>query len=192
MKTLLLSLALLLSACGSAPPHPLAAPASALHGLSQQKTKQPLLSPVLYNGREDYQLVSPWHFVRFGAVEDAPVGLVVDGASVPRVFWSFMPRDGLHRAAALSHDIAYGLRGRLVNGLVLTRSQADEMFYDLMVEAGVSRFRAGTAYSAVRAGGWVAWAKSSGTLTVLPVPEFAPMGKPPLRLFQPRHLYAAP
>lgn len=127
---------------------------------------QPLLIPILYRGEERYQLVEPWSFtlpVDLGAgtgiTVEVPLGMVVDGASVPRALWTFMPPDGLHRAAALAHDVAYETGGRLLPRVFITRAQADLMFYDLMILAGVSKWRASIAYRGVRIGGGSSWDK---------------------------------
>ena len=44
----------------------------------------------------------------------APAGSVVDGASIPRVLWSFMggPFDGRYRNASVLHDVAYDQKTR--------------------------------------------------------------------------------
>lgn len=155
--------------------------------------KQPLLIPVKHNGGEAYQVIRKDSFARKGCTAEIPEGLIVDGASVPRAAWCFMSPDGLHRRAALCHDVAYGLKGEFQTWS-LTRKEADEMFYDFMVEDGVSRFRAGTAYNAVRVGGWLPWRNSSGQLIVIPVADdqhrFS-AGMPRKRTLI-RHLYAAP
>ncbi len=49
-----------------------------------------------------------------GVVWIAPAGSVVDGASIPRVLWSFMggPFDGKYRNASVLHDVAYDQKTR--------------------------------------------------------------------------------
>lgn len=89
-----------------------------------------------------------------GRTIHVPAGFEHDGASVPRVVWTLsgLVPDGLIRAAALAHDYVY--RGNVRS---LTRRQADAMLHDLMVEAGISRWRAYVAWAGVRVGGWAAW-----------------------------------
>lgn len=157
--------------------------------LLRMPVKQPLLVPIEHDGREQYQLVKPWSFVANGHEQQVPVGLVVDGASVPRAVWSFMPPDGLHRAGAFAHDWTYINRGH-IDGVTLTREQTDQLFYNLMVEAGVSPSRAGIAYRAVRLAGWRAW-DSIETPTILPVDLYSA----PRRTGKPSrtpHIYATP
>src|SRR5437763_16081297 len=45
-----------------------------------------------------------------GEIWVAPIGSVVDGASIPRYLWSFMggPFEGKYRNASVLHDVAYG------------------------------------------------------------------------------------
>lgn len=153
--------------------------------LSVMPIKQPLLVPIQHEGQERYQLVRPWS--EYG--HEIPVGLVVDGASVPRWAWSFMPSDGLHRAAALFHDWLYINRGHLPDGFTYTKEYADNAFYNLMVEAGVSPRRAGVAYRAVRLFGQSAWDSIEEPL-ILPVDLY----QAPARKAGPRigHLYSEP
>lgn len=148
---------------------------------------QPILIPILHGGKERYQVAREWSFNRFGHVQRVPMGLVVDGASVPRPAWFFMPPDGLHRRAALAHDWTYLHHGVLSHELVLNRSQADDMFYDFMIESGIHKWRAGTAYRCVRLGGWAAW-NSKDDLVVLPVEQDRLMARKKFTMFA--HLYA--
>lgn len=100
-------------------------------------------------------------------------GLIYDGASVPRLAWTFsgLTPDGTHRAASLVHDYLYIYRGKLPEGSYLRRDngewvaliaewprkQADKIFARIMRESGVPSHRRKLAYIAVRAGGWAAW-----------------------------------
>lgn len=103
-----------------------------------------LFGDYLYNSHLDGHLIV------------VPEGFIYDGASVPRLAWSFMPPDGLHRAAALVHDFLYVHLGRMAHR-TYTRAEADKIFYLIMRDSGVSYFRAKAAYLAVRAGGWTYW-----------------------------------
>lgn len=82
-----------------------------------------------------------------------PEGYRSDGASVPRYLWFIMPRDGLHRAAALIHDYLYEVEGH--EGI--SRKRSDRLFLDSMLWYGVSRWRAHLAYCSVRLFGWIWW-----------------------------------
>src|SRR5207244_3970627 len=79
-----------------------------------------------------------------GVVWIAPTGSVVDGASIPRVLWSFMggPFDGKYRNASVLHDVAYDQKTR-------PWKEADRMFYNAMRCSGVSPTEAKTMYYAL-------------------------------------------
>lgn len=152
---------------------------------------QPILTPVLYQGQERYQSGKDWAWEHHGKLETIPAGLLVDGASVPRPVWWFLPPDGLHRAGAFAHDWCYINRGRLWNGEVLTRAEADDVFYNLMIEGGVSQTTASIAHRAVRSFGWVEWRKPYVGPTIVPVEGVmlaprAPNKRPAML----RHIYA--
>lgn len=122
-----------------------------------------------------YQWRLPRHSVEYRLT--VPAGFECDGASVPRLLWSFvgLAPDGLLRAAAVSHDYLYASRG-LVGGNLkaryyspahehdwqtvlwpVTRKQSDELFARLLREAGVAKRRRRLAYLAVRLFGFYAW-----------------------------------
>lgn len=98
-------------------------------------------------------------------------GFEYDGASVPRIaqFLTGISSDGLHRAAALVHDYLYrnhkiSIYTQKDNGSSwnhasrkFSRSEADEIFYRIMLESGVPTVRAKLMYAAVRAFGWRHW-----------------------------------
>ena len=79
---------------------------------------------------------------------DIPQGYVTDLASIPRFFWSVIgpPQDPKFVKAAVIHDVLYA-RGEG------TKEDADQLFYILLLKAGVSRWRAWSMYKAVRFGG---------------------------------------
>src|SRR5258707_1737741 len=61
----------------------------------------------------------------------APIGSVVDGASIPRYLWSVMggPFEGRYRNASVLHDVAYGDKKRPCQ-------DCDRMFYYAMCCSG--------------------------------------------------------
>ncbi len=79
-----------------------------------------------------------------GVVWIAPAGSVVDGASIPRVLWSFMggPFDGKYRNASVLHDVAYDQKTR-------PWKECDRMFYNAMRCSGVSPTESKTMYYAL-------------------------------------------
>jgi hypothetical protein len=79
-----------------------------------------------------------------GNVWVAPIGSLVDGASIPRYLWSFMggPFEGRYRNASVLHDVAYGNQKR-------PWQDCDRMFYYAMRCSGVSAVEAKTMFYAL-------------------------------------------
>jgi hypothetical protein len=79
-----------------------------------------------------------------GLVWVAPIGSVVDGASIPRYLWSIMggPFEGKYRNASVLHDVAYGEHNR-------PWQDCDRMFYYAMRCSGVSAVEAKTMFYAL-------------------------------------------
>lgn len=90
-----------------------------------------------------------------------PRGFESDGASVPRMFWRlvFPTIDPKALRAAIAHDYIYRTHPE-----GWTKEEADDMFYDLLVEDGVPKWRAWLAYKAVDLfGGW-SWNEGEGVI----------------------------
>jgi uncharacterized protein DUF1353 len=79
-----------------------------------------------------------------GVVWVAPVGSKINGASIPRAFWSLVggPFDGKYRAASVLHDVAYEQQTR-------PWQQVDRMFYNALRCSGVGVIEAKTMYYAL-------------------------------------------
>jgi hypothetical protein len=79
-----------------------------------------------------------------GFVWVAPIGSVVDGASIPRYLWTTMggPFEGKYRNASVLHDVAYGQRKR-------PWQDCDRMFYYAMRCSGVNAVQAKTMFYAL-------------------------------------------
>ena len=79
-----------------------------------------------------------------GEVWLAPIGSVVDGASIPRYLWSVMggPFEGKYRNASVLHDVAYGEHNR-------PWQDCDRMFYYAMRCSGVGATESKTMYYAL-------------------------------------------
>jgi len=77
-----------------------------------------------------------------------PAGAVVDGASIPKPFWSVVggPFEGGYRDASIIHDWYCDRRTR-------TWQATHRVFYDAMLISGVSTTKAKIMYYAVRFGG---------------------------------------
>jgi len=94
-----------------------------------------------------------------------PEGFVTDFASVPRVFWQFLPRDGKYTYPAIIHDYLYWVQDR-------PRESADEIFRIAMKEFSLDPIVINAVYWGVRAGGGIAWknnaaAKARGERRIL-------------------------
>lgn len=144
---------------------------------------QPDLEPI---NEKEYELQHDWSY-EWTDVSRIPyfpkacritilAGNITDGASVPQLFWStgFKP-DGLTRAASTIHDLLYSRRGMLYGDphtykyeerfgetwiekqRLFSREQCDNMFLKIMLESGVSSWKAHTMWGAVRAFGEFAW-----------------------------------
>lgn len=74
----------------------------------------------------------------------APAGIIVDGASIPQIFWSLIggPFEGRYRAASVIHDFYCDTRTRRFR-------EVHRVFYDGMLTAGVDPRRAWVMYMAV-------------------------------------------
>jgi hypothetical protein len=79
-----------------------------------------------------------------------PKGFKTDYASVPKVFWNILPPTGVYTYAAVLHDYLYH------TGIV-SKEDADKLFYDVMLELGVSKVKAYGMYKAVDMFGFKAW-----------------------------------
>src|SRR5882762_8267383 len=79
-----------------------------------------------------------------GNVWVAPIGSLVDGASIPRYLWSIMggPFEGRYRNASVLHDVSYGDKKR-------PWQDCDRMFYYAMRCSGVSAVEAKTMFYAL-------------------------------------------
>ena len=74
-----------------------------------------------------------------------------DLASIPKLIRTLFPIDGRHVRAAILHDAMYRWYSPF------NRAEADWLFYTMMMQDGVPRWRAELMYQGVRAGGWMTW-----------------------------------
>lgn len=118
-------------------------------------------SPVIEVFRENergdvIRLLRPMKYRWRGRVLTVPKGFECDGASVPRFFWSSVsPQiDPRTLAGAIGHDFLYRM-----HPAGWTRAEADDFFYDLIREDGLSWWKAQKAYWGVRLFGGSAWSE---------------------------------
>jgi hypothetical protein len=83
-----------------------------------------------------------------------PAGFVTDFASVPSIFWSVLPRDGVYVYAAVLHDYLYWIQDR-------KREDADRLLLACMEEFSVDAIPRQAVYWGVRAGGDFAWSANT-------------------------------
>ena len=93
-----------------------------------------------------------------GYIFEIPKGFVCDLASVPRLLRFLYSVNGDHRESAILHDFLYDREG-LIDDESFTREQCDDLFYEAMINSGVSEWKAWSMWAGVRIGGWVAWNK---------------------------------
>lgn len=79
-----------------------------------------------------------------------PVGFVTDFASIPRIFWSLLPPDGLYTYPAIIHDYLYWDQP-------VSREEADLILRFAMEDFKIDSATIKTIYTGVRLGGGIAW-----------------------------------
>ncbi len=79
-----------------------------------------------------------------------PVGFVTDLTSVPRIFWSLLPTDGIYTFPAIIHDYMYWTQKH-------SKTTADSVFRFSMDDMKVSSAVAATIHLAVSKAGQGAW-----------------------------------
>lgn len=111
-------------------------------------------------GRPLVRLISPLLYCVGHADSDeritVPAGFETDFASVPWGLWNLFPPLGSYARPAIIHDALYQWGGQ-VPGRCYTRKQADGVFLEAMQVVGVSAWRRGVMYRAVRLGGGSGW-----------------------------------
>ena len=96
---------------------------------------------------------------------EVPAGFITDFASVPKIFWSILPRDGVYVYPAIIHDYMYWMQDG-------TRDLADETLREGMQDFKIDTVSINAIYWGVRAGGGSAWTgnaklKSSGERRII-------------------------
>lgn len=111
-------------------------------------------TPILRVGDEgEWILETPLYYVtRAGDDLVVPAGFETDLASIPQLFHSVVPVNGMHRAAAIVHDWLYVTQP-------CPRADADRIFLEAMANLGVRWSQRWVMYAAVRVGGWLPWSR---------------------------------
>lgn len=92
------------------------------------------------------------HEGRFPAVK-VPKGFVTDLASIPRLLWPLLPRDGRYAQPAVIHDYMYWVQ----DSGGWAKAAADRIFWIGMRELNVSKFQCAIIFWTVSAFGGPAW-----------------------------------
>lgn len=79
-----------------------------------------------------------------------PVGFITDFASVPKIFWSILPPNGIYGKSTVIHDYLY------YSG-IYSKSKSDEIFLESMGVLKVPDWQKYTMYRAVKYFGYAAW-----------------------------------
>lgn len=87
-----------------------------------------------------------------------PKGTKTDFASVPRIFWSILPPDGIYTQSAVLHDYLYQKQVR-------PKYEADYIFLESMLVLGVPEWKAKIMYWAVDKFGQSSWDKHTKRLS---------------------------
>lgn len=110
-------------------------------------TCQPIIQRI---NKREFVLIEPYYAIWDGGEIAVPKGFKHDLASIPRIFWTIVPKSGLHDGPAVIHDWCY------VN-LWRTRRLSDLLFLCLMKVVGSWWLRRNVMWCAVRSAGWYLW-----------------------------------
>lgn len=154
MRCAVISLLLLLTACGSGKNNPDREAARAAKRLDREAARAKVARAGTW-GRYSGPIETRWeddgitmvllnelrYTDPYGQVWVAPAGSRVNGASIPKVFWSMIggPFEGKYRNASVLHDVAYDEQTR-------PWQEVDRMFYNAMRCSGVGAITAKTMY----------------------------------------------
>ncbi|WP_412759710.1 DUF1353 domain-containing protein [Methylorubrum subtropicum] len=81
-----------------------------------------------------------------------PSGFVTDLASIPRVFWSILPKTSAYTYPAIIHDYLYWFQPQNY-----TRKSADEVLKTTMQELNISKIKIFIIFISVRLWGGTSW-----------------------------------
>lgn len=106
------------------------------------------LTPLHFQVLDDksYLLLDEWLVSVYGVLVAVPQFFKTDLASVPRLPFIYLVVGGVGVKASVLHDYLYA------TGLV-SREDADEIFYQALIEDGLSVWRAKMMWTGVRVGG---------------------------------------
>ena len=86
-----------------------------------------------------------------GVLIEVPAGFRTDLATIPFPLTAISHRYGTYNRAVIIHDWIYWQLGRVADDVTMTRKEADDLMYDLMIQDGTPRWKAWAMWAAVRA-----------------------------------------
>lgn len=105
---------------------------------------------------QHFILVDPFTFTAAdGTVITVPAYSKSDGASTPRIGWSYLPPFGQYWLAAFLHDYLY-------RHTTLPKDRCDDLLLEAMLWLGVPRATADIIFEGVRVGGWKSFETDRG------------------------------
>ncbi len=115
---------------------------------------------LVWSGNGQFELLAPFLLVWYDQGErgtryelHAPMGMLTDLASIPRPLRVVLTGMDDTIPGAVIHDAIY----RDHTGHCLTRSQADQVFLEVMTAQGVPWLKRRAMWAGVRLGGWASW-----------------------------------
>lgn len=97
-----------------------------------------------------YDIRNPqlWELTRNFKRQDitVPKGFAWDGASVPNLIQSIIPRWGMYSSAVLVHDYLYDKSCKII----ISRKDTDNLFYSQLIEDNVNKLQSFAMYLGVR------------------------------------------
>lgn len=121
----------------------------AISGLAATPTRAEFIGELIVEPLSDgrsLKLIKPYAYrAPNRELWSVPAGAIVDGASIPRAFWSFIggPFEGKYRNASVIHDWYCDRRTRPWRSV-------HRVFYDAMIDSHVNEALAKTMYAAVQ------------------------------------------
>lgn len=107
----------------------------------------------LENGSDSRQLLSEVQYTtRNGVVIKAKPPFKTDFTSGPKTTRAFVPRWGRHGLASIIHDQLYSDHS-------VSREEADNIFFEAMLDSGSNKFKAYSYWAGVRLFGKFSWSE---------------------------------
>lgn len=115
--------------------------------------------PVNYIDGREWEIAKDISYLMAdGRVSTVRKGFIYDFASIPRILWRIFPPTGdgsPYGIAATWHDWLYV--NKRIQGKAIDKATADNLFLEIMLYTGVSKFKAKLFYRAVKWFGGHAW-----------------------------------